>query len=236
MLFNNITYRVTSGTSRTMAGLNPGTSYTYCVRANNTVGSSAYSKVQTIVTTPNAPKVPANISATATENSVTVKWTASVGADSYDVKLGDKIYNVTGTSTTIMGLSPNTNYTYCVQAKNTGGTSGYSSSRTIRTLLGVPANVTASAETNSVTISWSAVSGASGYDVLFNNQTYSVTGTSKTITGLTPEQIIPTVSGQKIIWEPAPIRHQNRLPQSWPRRRFRLMSLPFPTYRQNPLQ
>ena len=186
VLFNNITYRVTSGTSRTMAGLNPGTSYTYCVRANNTVGSSAYSKVQTIVTTPNAPKVPANISATATENSVTVKWTASVGADSYDVKLGDKIYNVTGTSTTIMGLSPNTNYTYCVQAKNTGGTSGYSSSRTIRTLLGVPANVTASAETNSVTISWSAVSGASGYDVLFNNQTYSVTGTSKTITGLTP--------------------------------------------------
>ncbi|MDE6202373.1 MAG: fibronectin type III domain-containing protein, partial [Lachnospiraceae bacterium] len=175
VLFNNTTYRVTSGTSRTIMGLNSGTSYTYCVRANNTAGSSPYSIAQTIATTPNAPKVPANISASATENSVTVKWTASAGASGYDVKLGGKIYNVTGTSTTVSGLSADTNYTYCVQAKNAGGVSGYSPSKTVRTLLKVPANVTASAETNSVTISWSSVSGASGYEVLLNNQTYSVT-------------------------------------------------------------
>ena len=51
----------------------------------------------------------------------------------------------------------------------------------------VPANIKKSATPSSATISWGAVSGATGYDLKFNGSVYSQTGTSKTISGLQPD-------------------------------------------------
>ncbi len=181
VLFNGTSYGVT-GTSKTFTGLSANTSYTYQVRAKTAKGMGAYSPSQTVKTTP---KAPSNASVTTNENSVTVSWSAVTGAVSYDVLFNGKVYNVKGTSKTFTGLSPNAGYTYQVRVNNGDGSSTYTASKTVKTAPSVPASPSASATRNSVTISWSSVSGAANYDVLFNGTTYRVTGTSKTIYSLT---------------------------------------------------
>ena len=48
----------------------------------------------------------------------------------------------------------------------------------------MPTGITKKSTENTATIDWYAVSGATGYDVLFNGSVSSVTTNSKTITGL----------------------------------------------------
>ncbi len=181
VLFNGTVYGVTT-TSKTFTGLSANTSYTYQVRTKNAKGVGEYSAPQTVRTTP---KAPSNANVTANENSITLSWSAVTGATSYDVLFNGKVYNVTGTSKTFTGLSSNASYTYQVRVNNADGSSTYSPSKTIKTAPSVPVSPSASATKNSVTIKWNAVTGATSYDVLFNGTTYRVTGTSKTISGLT---------------------------------------------------
>lgn len=65
----------------------------------------------------------------ATQNTVTLSWTASADADSYRVldKNGNVTATVTGTSYTATGLSPDTSYTYYVVAVRDGASSGRAS-------------------------------------------------------------------------------------------------------------
>ncbi len=187
VLFDDKTYRVT-GTSKTITGLTPSTNHKYSVRSNNSGGSSSYSTTKNFTTLPNAPSTPTNIEATSTVNSATIKWGASVGADSYELIFNNNTYETAGTSKTITGLTENTSYSYKLRAKNAGGTSAYSAVKSIKTLIsppGIPTNIIAVPSYDSVKISWNASSKATGYDLVFNGTTYSVTGTSKTITGLT---------------------------------------------------
>lgn len=188
VLFNETVYRVT-GTSKTFTGLTSDTSYTYSVRSNNAGGSSSYSEEQTVTTVANPPGMPANVTATATIDSVTVSWSEVSGATSYDVSLNDTAYNATGTSKTITGLTPDTSYRYAVRANNTGGSSSYTTTKTIRTQAAppaVPTGVSAVVERNTVTVKWNGSAGASGYDVLFNGKVYNTSSSyrSKLFTGL----------------------------------------------------
>lgn len=183
VLFNGSVYSVTA-TSKTFSGLSAGTAYGYQVRAKNAGGASAYSASESIVT---IPPVPADLGAVVTDTTMTVDWNGARGARSYDLKFNNSEVNVTGTSHGFANLSPNTDYSYQVRAKNDSGASTYSSLVTTRTLLSVPTGVNASATIDTVTISWNMVSGAAGYDVKFNGNIYNVTGTSKEITGLIPE-------------------------------------------------
>lgn len=185
ILFNGTTYRVT-GTSKTIEGLLAGQSYSYQIRANNADGSSSYSAPKTVSTIPDAPGRPGDVSARATTESISITWVALPRAESYDVLLGNTIYETTGTTITISGLKPYTEYTYQVRAKNAGGAGSYSIAGNIRTLMKAPDNITATATKNSVTFSWSASSGATSYDVLFNGKTtFGIKTTSYTVTGLT---------------------------------------------------
>ena len=184
ILFNGTTYRVT-GTSKTIEGLLAGQSYSYQIRANNADGSSSYSAPKTVSTIPDAPGRPGDVSARATTESITITWVALPRAESYDVLLGNTIYETTGTTITISGLKPYTEYTYQVRAKNAGGAGSYSVAGNIRTLMKAPDNITATATKNSVTLSWSASLGATSYDVLFNGKTtFGIKTTSYTVTGL----------------------------------------------------
>ena len=188
LLFNKDTYRVT-GTSKTVTGLVPGTSYTYAVRSNNAGGSSSYSSTKTITTIPNPPAMPANISTSVRSDSVTVSWGTVTGAKDYDLYFDGKTYNTTGLSRTMTGLSPNCGYSYRVRANNEGGSSSYSSMKTVWTLKlppAVPTGMRASVTTNSVSLAWNSVSGAESYDLLFNGKIYEVEGTQKLISGLAP--------------------------------------------------
>ena len=185
LLFNGTTYRVT-GTSKTVTGLNPGTNYSYQVRANNADGSSSYSTAGKVSTLPNAPGMPTNVKISAAAESITLSWTAAYGATSYEVMVGSTVHEVKSTSATITGLTSFTSYSCKVRAKNAGGTSSYTDVQTVKTQAKTPVNITAAALRDSVTLSWDAVSGATSYDVKFNGVVRNVRGTTTTITGLNP--------------------------------------------------
>ncbi|MCP3774029.1 glycosyl hydrolase family 18 protein [Paenibacillus sp. MZ04-78.2] len=72
-----------------------------------------------------APTAPANLVSTGkTATSVSLSWNAStdnVGVTGYTVAYGSSQVNVTGTSTTIQSLKPNTSYTFSVTAKDAAG-------------------------------------------------------------------------------------------------------------------
>ncbi|MGF7528520.1 fibronectin type III domain-containing protein [Bacillus paralicheniformis] len=72
------------------------------------------------------PDAPQNLRYTATTDSVTVNWDAVEGATSYNVYRGaEKVFykEVTDTSCTLTGISPNTKLTVNVAAVNEAGES-----------------------------------------------------------------------------------------------------------------
>ncbi|HOP04388.1 MAG TPA: C25 family cysteine peptidase, partial [Tenuifilaceae bacterium] len=79
------------------------------------------------------PTTPTGLAATnVTDNSATLVWNVTSGATSYDVQLRPQggswaTYNVTTNSYVATNLSPVTTYEFQVRAKNSAGTSSYSS-------------------------------------------------------------------------------------------------------------
>ncbi|TVY00524.1 glycosyl hydrolase family 18 protein [Cohnella terricola] len=120
-----------SGTSTVISGLSPNTSYTFTVKARDAAGNvSGASNAVTVITeqapvdtTP--PTVPTNLRVTGqTSSSINLAWDAStdnVGVTGYTVTYGSTNVNVSGTSTVISGLSPNTSYTFTVKARDAAG-------------------------------------------------------------------------------------------------------------------
>lgn len=187
--FGGQDYNGVTGTSKTFTGLNPNAKYDCKIRAKNAYGTSSYGSVLTAVTTPNPP---ATLKGTATKNSATISWNAVAGATSYDLLINGTTYRVNGTSTTVTGLNSGTKYNYQVRANNAFGSSSYSASGTIETIPSPPAapvNVNATASGTSVTVSWSLINGATGYDVIFNGAVHSVSKNVFTIKGLSPNTI-----------------------------------------------
>ncbi|AZK96216.1 MULTISPECIES: chitinase [Streptomyces] len=87
---------------------------------------------------PVIPPVPAGLAAgSPTTTTVPLSWNASPGATQYHVyRNGTKVQTVTTNSTTISGLTPNTQYAFSVSAANTAGESAVSSPPVnVRTLL-----------------------------------------------------------------------------------------------------
>ena len=111
------------------------------------------------------------------------------GAGSYIINFNNKNYTAAGVSSslTISGLQPKTTYSYKICSVGADGTGNYSSVRSVTTqaqTFQAPTGITKKSTDNSVTISWSPVSGATGYDLKFNGSVYSETGTTRTFTGL----------------------------------------------------
>jgi fibronectin type 3 domain-containing protein len=159
-----------------------------------------------------APSAPTNVTATAqSSSSISVSWSAVTGATSYDVyyEIGSSSTknfagNTSSASYTHTGLQASTDYYYYIKAKNGAGESGYSSyssaaSATTQsgssgggTAPSTPTGVSATAaSSSSITVSWSSVSGATGYYVYRSSsssgtytQVGSPTSTSYTNSGL----------------------------------------------------
>ena len=192
-------------TSRVCSGLTTGSTYYFKVRAYKEVSGSkvygAYSSIVSAAPKPAAPSGAKAVSASAT--SIKVSWNTVTGATGYQVcraTTKDGTYKAVGTVTTTervcTGLTCGTTYYFKVRAyKEVNGTKIYGSYSSIVSAVPKPAaptgvKATVSSST-SVTVSWSKVTGATGYEVFratSKDGTYSklgaVTGTSRTCSGL----------------------------------------------------
>jgi len=167
--FSNVT-----STSQAVSGLNAGTVYDYSVRSNNIAGTSSPSNVISVTTVPPNPLTIA--ASSVTQTSFTANWNAAAGATSYLVSVSSDNFasvmptftniEVTGTSMAVAGLTPGTIYYYRVKGKNSSGTSGDSNTSSQITVPSIPTGLEVTQITGSSFLaSWSAVSGADGYEL-----------------------------------------------------------------------
>ncbi|MGO8671501.1 MAG: fibronectin type III domain-containing protein [Capsulimonadaceae bacterium] len=166
------------GTSTTAGytdtGLTNGTTYFYKVAAVNTVGTSAQSTEAS--NTPNAvPAAPTGLGITIGNTQLTLAWTASSGATSYNVyrgtATGGESATAIGTSTTAgytdTGLTNGTAYFYKVAAVNNAGTSAQSAeaSNTPNAVPAAPTGLGITVGNTQLTLAWTASTGATSYNV-----------------------------------------------------------------------
>ena len=142
---------------------------------NNTLRTGNFDGVT--IKTPAPPQAPPGLNATAGNAQVMLSWGATSGATSYTVKRasvsGGPYTNVvtghTSTSFTNTGLTNGATYYYVVSASNANGESGSSNEVAATPQLPppppVPANLVATAGNAQVNLSWSASSGATGYNI-----------------------------------------------------------------------
>ena len=150
----------------------------------------------------NPPSVPTGLTATAGNAQVTLAWTASSGATSYNVKRSTTSggpYSQLGTAAVSSYLDSTvtngTPYYYVVAAVNANGASANSSEASATPALPippVPTGLTATAGNLQVSLSWTASSGATSYHVKRGTtsggpytQVAAPTATSYTDSGLT---------------------------------------------------
>ncbi|QKJ62049.1 M4 family metallopeptidase [Flavobacterium sp. M31R6] len=198
-----------TGTTYNVTGLTASTAYTFTVKAKDAAGNlSAVSNDASITTLPTpadttVPTAPTNLTASGTTDIATnLSWTAStdnVAVTGYNVYNGATlITTVTGTSYSVTGLSPSTAYTFTVRAKDAATNLSDPSNEVNITTLATdttpptaPTALTASGTTSTTTnLSWTAATdnvAVTGYNV-YNGATLvnTVTGTSYTVTGLSP--------------------------------------------------
>jgi len=188
-------------TSFTNTGLTNGTTYFYVVTAVNASGESGNSTQVSATPQAPAPQPPTGLSATPGNGQVSLSWTASSGATSYNVKRATTsggpytlVGSPTTTSFTNTALTNGTTYYYVVTAVNASGESGNSTqvSATPQAPPQPPTGLSATPGNGQVSLSWTASSGATSYNVkrsTVSGGPYttagSPTGTSFTNTGLT---------------------------------------------------
>ncbi|GII65256.1 chitinase [Sphaerisporangium krabiense] len=116
-------------TSATVTGLTPNTDYSFTVKAKDRKGNLSPASAALSVKTSNPsddtapPSVPGNLRSTATGPAeVSLAWNASTdntGVAGYDIYNGSTLaLSVLGTSAKVTGLSPSTEYTFTVRARD----------------------------------------------------------------------------------------------------------------------
>ena len=200
--------RVYSGTatSYTNSSLTSGTAYYYKARSYKVIGTTTYygpfSAVKTGVPLA-APAAPTVTVACGTE--LKVSWAAVTGATGYQLYRSTsatgtftRVYSGTTRSYTNTGLTAGAAYYYKVRAyASVGGTTSYGLLSAVNpgVPLAAPATLSiAAAGTTSVKASWSAVTGATGYQLYRSTsatgtytRVYSGTARGYTNTGLTAD-------------------------------------------------
>ena len=169
--------KTTTDTSLKISSVTAGKTYYYKVRAvaSNTNANSAFSQILTAKATVAAPKLSSSV--TATSSSIKISWEKVSNATGYYIyrrsstsNSWTKIKTINSGSTTSFTNSVSGKYYYCVAAYKTVGRNTYTGfkSDAIRArTLAAPSKVSATAvnDTLNNTISWSKVTGATGYQL-----------------------------------------------------------------------
>jgi len=198
---NNLVKQSTWSTTlyNTVTGLSSDTQYKIKVKARNGENiETGWYEIATGATLPDPPYTPANVKALNIDNSsITLSWDAMAGASSYNVRAagvlvmdGSLPKEITGNSYINTGLPGASTHTYEVCAKNSGGTSAWSTSLSVTTLPDPPATPTNlridSVTTDTIKLSWDASARASDYTIKADGIEKQLTETTYTITELTP--------------------------------------------------
>ena len=165
-------------TAYTDNAVSNGTKYFYVVSAYNSYGQSANSaEVNAMPVALPPPSAPTGVAATAGDTLVSLTWTASTGATSYNVKRSttngsgyQTIGSPTTTNFTNIGLSNGTTYYFVITAVNSSGESAASSQVSATPAApaqppAAPAGLTAAGGNAQVNLTWNASTGATSYHV-----------------------------------------------------------------------
>src|SRR5258706_34205 len=197
----NIEYRVVSNpvwstatsaaNSVNISSLTPATNYEWHVQSNcGSSNLSAFSATANFTMLTPACGAPTGLDTTnITSSSATLNWTAVIGAVGYNIEyrvVGNPIWSATTSATisvNISSLTPATNYEWHVQADcgspNLSAFSATSNFTTVQFSCGTPAGLNATnITTTSVTLNWTVVSGAVGYNIEYRVVTNPVWNTA----------------------------------------------------------
>ena len=164
-----------AGTSFTDTGVTNGTTYYYVVSASN-LGGESINSTEVSATPLASPAVPTGLAALAGDATVSLDWTASAGAASYNVKRAttpggpyDTLQaGVTSTSFSDNELTNGTTYYYVVSAVNAVAESADSSevsATPVPPAPDAPAPLTAIPSNATVALIWNEAQGADSYSV-----------------------------------------------------------------------
>jgi hypothetical protein len=159
----------TSSNSATISSLTAASDYDWRVQTNCTSGSSAFAQSSFTTSCP----VPTNLSSSSiTSGSATVNWSAASGASSYTVqyKLATSstwtsAAPTTGTSLILTSLAAGQTYNWQVQTNCASGSSASAQSSFITTCPTATGLSSGNITTSSVSLSWTAASGAISYSI-----------------------------------------------------------------------
>jgi len=164
---NGNTINGIKSTSYKFTGLAPDTEYTISVQAVNKGGESGYCSGTKVRTLPDIPDIPAELKAEPTTYTIKLAWNATARAEYYEIWVNNAfLANTTETFYLHEKLSPVTKYSYKVRAWNKGGPSaGWTEleAATLPMKPDAPANVTATAESSSIFITWDTADRAESY-------------------------------------------------------------------------
>jgi fibronectin type 3 domain-containing protein len=191
---------IATTTAFTDTGLNEATTYFYMVSSIKDTFESVKSTSLSVATSAAEPSTPTGLTATtASSSSITIKFTTVTGATGYKLywSTDNKSFtdiSITGNTYTHSGLTASTTYYYKVSAIKQSSESVQSSVVSATTSAAGPATPTGLtatvASSSSMTVKFTAVTGATGYKLYWstNNTTFtaiSLTSTTYTHTGLT---------------------------------------------------
>ena len=196
-----------TGTNYNLTGLTAGTTYNFQVQTIcSSSSSSAYATPVNFTTTATTNcNAPTNLAAgSITTTSANLSWTTVTGATSYNLQWKTNagtawttVSNLTATSYSLTGLTAGTTYNFQVQTIcSSSSSSTYATpvnfTTTTATVCNTPTGLAAGTITyNSASLSWAAVTGATGYNLQWKTNAATtwttvsnLTGTSYNLTGL----------------------------------------------------
>jgi hypothetical protein len=145
------------------------------------------------------PDTPQGVTVTPDDGQLAVSWQPADRAETYEVRWGDGANlkeGITGTGYTIPGLVNNTAYSIQVRAKNASGESSWSEPKSETPKMpdsapGAPPKPTLTPNGDKLTVTWTAVGGATKYQVFFGTSANPTTPYGSDISGLSVEITLP---------------------------------------------
>ena len=160
---DNVIQATTGNASYTDTTALNGSSYIYSVKAYFSDNSeTALSSTQVTL----SPNIPASVEATASDSLVSLSWNASAGANGYRIyRDGSLRAEVSELSYQDTSASNGATYVYQLSSYNSGGESAKSSELSLTLIPDAPTNLAATTAYQEVSLSWSAASGATSYNI-----------------------------------------------------------------------